>query len=183
MGIGHNGGGLHSHHGLGVARMVRWTEEQLRATKAGQRSGGLGGMTVTVATPATQKVDNPATVAPVATVAVAQSAKPSKHRNVATLEDSIRFDSKLEAAYYRYLKWLRQLGSVRFFLRQVPYHLPGGTVLRLDFQVHWDNGAVSHEDVKGRLTDTFKIKRREVEHEYGITITIVRREVIPKWFL
>ena len=98
--------------------------------------------------------------------------KPNKYGAKPTTVDGIRFDSKREAAYYVRLKLRVQCGEVRYFLRQVPLHLPGGTRLVVDFlEVHAD-GALHYIDVKGRETAAFKIKRREVEHHYPITIEL-----------
>jgi hypothetical protein len=88
----------------------------------------------------------------------------------------IRFDSKLEARYYdRLCERCKPGGDVLFFLRQVPIHLPGGTKLVIDFQEFHHDGTVHFVDTKGMETESFKIKRREVEALYPFTITIVRR--------
>ncbi len=60
-----------------------------------------------------------------------------------------------------------------FFLRQVPLHLPGKTVYRLDFLVFWKDGEITWEDVKGVQTETFKLKKRQVEELYPIQISII----------
>ena len=97
-----------------------------------------------------------------------------KFRAQATERDGIRFDSKLEARYYDILKTLRDKSDeVLFFLRQVPVHLPGGTKLVIDFQVFWKDGTVTFEDTKGVETDSFKIKKREVEALYPFTIKVI----------
>lgn len=88
--------------------------------------------------------------------------------------DGILFDSKAEARRYRALLMLRGAGVVRFFLRQVPFHLPGKTRYVCDFQVHWADGRVTHEDVKGVRTEVYKLKRRQVEDLYPVTIEEVR---------
>lgn len=104
---------------------------------------------------------------------------PAKHgRNVAakiarkkfgnhiTHVDGIRFDSKREAKYYQQLQ-VRVAGKqVLYFLRQVPIHLPGGTKLVVDFQEFHADGSVHYVDVKGRETPVFRLKKREVEHQY-----------------
>ena len=87
-----------------------------------------------------------------------------------TVNDGIKFDSKIEAAYYEKLKQDKEEGRVLFFLRQVPLHLPGKTKLVIDFQIFYSDGTVSFVDVKGMKTDTYKIKKREVEAEYPIEI-------------
>lgn len=86
------------------------------------------------------------------------------------MEDGIVFASKAEAARYLELKTLRAGGAVRFFLRQVPFHLPGDTRYLLDFLVFWSDGHQSFEDVKGARTEVFKLKRRQVADLYGVEI-------------
>lgn len=104
-----------------------------------------------------------------------QVAKRHKFRARAVVQDGIRFPSMLEGRHYDHLKYLQSTGEVLFFLRQVPFHLPGGTKLVVDFQVFWADGTVSFQDTKGHLTKEFKIKKREVEHHYPIEIEIITK--------
>lgn len=97
----------------------------------------------------------------------------NKYGAVPTMVDGIRFDSKREARYYMRLKGQQAEGFVRYFLRQVPLHLPGGTRLVVDFVEFHADGSVHYVDVKGRETDAFKIKRREIQAVYPITIELV----------
>lgn len=85
--------------------------------------------------------------------------------------DGILFASKKEANRYRELALFRRLGDVRFFLRQVPFHLPGGVKYLLDFMVFWADGSITYEDVKGMRTEMYRLKKRQVEALYPITIT------------
>ncbi len=97
-------------------------------------------------------------------------AKPGKYRNVPVLIDGIRFASKEEGKYYLYLKNDK---NVHHFLRQTPFHLPGGVRYYLDFLVFYGDGApfrMVHVDVKGIETPVFKIKKRQVEEIYRIKI-------------
>lgn len=57
-----------------------------------------------------------------------------------------------------------------FYLRQVPFHLPGGVVYRVDFQEFHANGAVRFVDVKGHRTESYKAKKRMVEALYPVEI-------------
>ena len=102
----------------------------------------------------------------------APGAKKVKHKfsAIAVEHDGIRFDSLKEGRYYLDLKLRQQSGEVLFFLRQVPLHLPGGTVMRIDFQEFHTDGTVHFIDVKGYPTESFKIKKREVEAIYPVTI-------------
>lgn len=92
-----------------------------------------------------------------------------------TERNGIRFDSKLEARYYDWLVKQQHIGTLLFFMRQQPFHLPGGTKLVVDFTEFWSDGVVTFTDVKGMETPEFKIKRREVEAAYPIEINIVKR--------
>lgn len=97
-----------------------------------------------------------------------------KFHAVQTELDGIKFSSKAEAHYYRQLKGRQENGEVLFFLRQVPFHLPGGVRYVVDFQEFWADGTVHFVEVKGAETEAWKIKRRIVEAEYPITLEIVR---------
>lgn len=96
----------------------------------------------------------------------------NKYGAVATVVDGIRFDSKREARYYEALKLRQAAGEVRYFLRQVPLHLPGGTKLVVDFLIVEADGRIRYVDTKGRETDTFRVKKREVKHHYPVEIEL-----------
>lgn len=95
----------------------------------------------------------------------------SKYSAKKTVVDGITFDSKKEAKYYCDLKILKQKGEVLMFLRQVPFHLPGGVIYRLDFLVFWADGRVQFVDVKGFKTRDYIIKKKLVESIYDVMIT------------
>lgn len=88
-----------------------------------------------------------------------------------TETDGIKFASKKEANYYQELKLRQKAGEVVFFLRQVPFHLPGSTRYLVDFVEFLSDGSVVFVDVKGMKTDTYKMKKRMVEDLYPIKIT------------
>jgi len=90
--------------------------------------------------------------------------------------DGILFDSKAEAAYYEELKVARAKGGVAYFLRQVPFTLPGNTVYRCDFMVVKASGEVKFVDVKGHVTPMFRTKKRQVEALYPVRIRCVKRQ-------
>ena len=90
-----------------------------------------------------------------------------------TLRGGQRFDSKKEAAYYDKLLLAQQAGNLLFFLRQVPFHLPGGVTYRVDFQEFWADGTVSFVDVKGMETKEFKRNKKQVEALYPVRIETV----------
>ena len=88
--------------------------------------------------------------------------------------DGIRFDSKKEAQYYNQLKLRQKAGDVIFFLRQVPFDLPGGVKYRVDFQVFLKDGTVEFIDIKGMETKEFILKKKQVEALYPIKIKVIK---------
>lgn len=100
--------------------------------------------------------------------------KRHKFRAKSVEYDGIRFDSKAEARYYLGLKTRVLAGDVVFFLRQIPIHLPGKTKLVIDFVEFHADGTVHFVDVKGMETETFKLKRRQVEALYPFEIELVK---------
>lgn len=81
----------------------------------------------------------------------------------------------MEAAYYSRLKLLQQSGEVIFFLRQVPFHLPGNVRYVVDFIEFWSDGTVKFIDVKGMDTPLSIAKRKLVEAHYPIEIDVVKK--------
>lgn len=57
----------------------------------------------------------------------------------------------------------------------MPLRLPGGTKYVVDFVVFYDDGTIKFVDTKGVETDTFKIKKREIEAIYPFEIEVVRK--------
>lgn len=91
----------------------------------------------------------------------------SKYRNVPTVVDGIRFDSKAEAAHFHEIVRLHLAGEVTSYLRQVPFDLPGGIRYWADFVVFKANGCVEIHEVKGMWTDVARLKWRQVDFLYG----------------
>lgn len=87
-----------------------------------------------------------------------------------TVYDGIRFDSKKEGNYYMDLRLRIKAGEVIFFLRQVPFYLPGGGKLVLDFLEFHADGTAHFVDVKGVKTESYKFKKKQVEHLFPIEI-------------
>lgn len=98
--------------------------------------------------------------------------KPHKYNARKTERDGMKFDSQKEARRYDQLKLLLQAGDIVMFLRQVPFHLPGGVTYRVDFQIFWENGRVTFEDTKGYVTDEFKKVKKMVEAIYPVEIEV-----------
>lgn len=95
----------------------------------------------------------------------------NKYRNVRTTVDGIPFASKKEANRYCELMTLVKAGEVLYFLRQVPFHLPGEVKYLCDFLVIWKDGNVGIEDVKGKRTPSYIMKKKQVEFLYPVKIT------------
>jgi hypothetical protein len=96
-----------------------------------------------------------------------------KYHAKRTIVDDINFDSKKEARYYQELLIRQRIGEVIFFLRQVPFHLPGNVTYRVDFQEFRSDGTVAFVDVKGFETEGFVMKKKMVESLYPVTIEVV----------
>ena len=86
--------------------------------------------------------------------------------------DGIKFASKKESRYYSDLLVRQRIGEVVFFLRQVPFHLPGGTKYVVDFQEFMADGTVRFVDVKGFQTKEFIRAKKQVEAIYPVQIEL-----------
>lgn len=104
------------------------------------------------------------------------SSSRSKYGNIRAEYNGMAFDSKVERDYCVYLDIIKEAGEVEYYLRQTRFDLPGRTVYRCDYSVFYADGHVEYVDVKGRLTDTFKLKKRQVEELYPVEIKIVKRK-------
>ena len=142
---------------------LRWTDEQLiahqRRTSINQRA--------TAPTPPLDAV-------------VTEEVKATKYRSRRAMVDGKKFDSQLEAKYYIKLKLLRIEGTVQWFLRQVPFELPGGIRYRLDFLVvrpsEKQSRYIDLVDCKGVLTQVSKNKIKQTEEIYGVNIILASKD-------
>ena len=94
---------------------------------------------------------------------------------IRTERDGIKFPSKAEAHYYDKLKLAQKAGDLLFFLRQVPFHLPGNVKYVVDYVEFWKDENVVFTDVKGMQTKEFITKKKLVEALYPITINVVKK--------
>ena len=106
-----------------------------------------------------------------------------KYRNKKVTIDGITFDSIIEGAYYLQLKAEIAAGVVGYFLCQVPLRVLGQVVLWVDFQVFPLVGREYYVDVKGKQTQVFKNKKKQVEATYPIEVKLVYRKDIPANFI
>ena len=100
----------------------------------------------------------------------------NKYNNKKTIVDGIKFDSEMESHYYIYLKQLKEIGEVvdfeiqPTFLLQEGFNLNGKKIraitYKADFKVIYKDGHEEVIDVKGKLTEEFKIKRKMLLYRY-----------------
>ena len=113
-----------------------------------------------------------------------KSARKSKYGNVKTIIDNITFDSKREADRYYELKWLLIKGEIAKLECQVKFeiqskftdsqgvkHLPISYIA--DF-CYMEKGKYIVEDVKGKKTEVYRIKKKLLLFKYP---EIIFREV------
>ena len=96
-----------------------------------------------------------------------------KYNAKQTIIDGIKFPSKKEAEWYTKLKFLKKDEHLKYFLRQVPFHLPGNVKYLTDFMTVYFDGSIEFIDVKGRDTPMSKLKRKQVLDLYGVEIKLV----------
>jgi Protein of unknown function (DUF1064) len=108
----------------------------------------------------------------------------AKYGSRATVLEGIRFASKAEGRRYQELRLLQQAGIVRDLELQPAYPIrvrtPAGRdvavlVYVADFRYRaGPEGIVTIEDVKGVRTPVYRLKKKLVEAQYGITITEIQ---------
>ena len=86
------------------------------------------------------------------------------------IRDGQHFDSQKEARYYDGLRLRQKAGDLVFFLRQVPFHLPGGIKYVVDFVEFLSDGTVRFVDVKGHRTPEYIRNKKQVQTLYPIDI-------------
>lgn len=110
----------------------------------------------------------------------------SKYGNRKVELDGIVFDSVAESKYYQQLKWLESNKQILFFRIQPRYRLQDGFEKDgkkhraidyiADFEIHRIDGSIEVVDVKGALTEVFKIKQKLFEMKYPHKLTLVKYE-------
>lgn len=107
----------------------------------------------------------------------------SKYNSRKTIIDGITFDSKKEAKRYVELKKKQEEGEITDLRLQVPFELVPSFTVEIDGKkrkrrniryiadfVYYENNQKVVEDVKGRKTDIYKLKKKLFEYKYKITI-------------
>ncbi len=105
--------------------------------------------------------------------------KYNKYNAKRTMVDGTTFASKLEARRYNELVLLQKAREIRYFLRQIPFYLPGQKYI-CDFMVVHNDSTIVYEDCKGMVLPLFKAKKALVETLYPIEIKILTSEDIRK---
>lgn len=104
--------------------------------------------------------------------------KPSKYRNKIVVVDGLKFDSGIECRRWFYLAELERQGRISALRRQVdiPIYVNGIEVCfwRAD-HVYIEEGVEVWEDVKGKATDLYLLKKKLVEATYGKKIKEIRK--------
>lgn len=103
----------------------------------------------------------------------------SKYHARKTTVDGITFDSRKEADRYLVLKGMEEDGAIENLRRQVRYELVPAfdvdgrhyrpTYYVADF-VYVEDGKEVVEDVKGMITDVYKLKSKLFARRYGMSI-------------
>lgn len=100
--------------------------------------------------------------------------KISKYHNQRTTYDGVLYDSKKEANRAFELDMLKKRKVVKDWQRQVSFPITINGIkictYRADFKVEYHNGLIEIEDVKGFLTDIYKLKKKLVKAVHGIDI-------------
>ena len=107
----------------------------------------------------------------------------SKYNSRKTVIDDITFDSKKEAKRYVELKKKEEEGEITDLRLQVPFELVPSFTIEIDGKkrrrrniryiadfTYYENGQKVVEDVKGRKTEIYKLKKKLFEYKYKITI-------------
>lgn len=103
----------------------------------------------------------------------------SKYHAKKTVVDGITFDSKREADRYLVLKSMEEDGTIEDLRRQVRYELvPAFDVDGRHYRpvyyvadfVYVEDGKTVVEDVKGMMTDVYKLKSKLFARRYGMGI-------------
>src|SRR5690606_26292284 len=108
----------------------------------------------------------------------------SKYKNKKVEIDGHVFDSIAESKYYKQLKWLEEHKQILFFRLQPCYILQeafekNGVKHRridyiADFEIHHKDGSIETIDVKGHLTDVFRMKEKLFNKIYPHKLTLVK---------
>ena len=107
----------------------------------------------------------------------------SKYHNIKTTIDGITFDSKKEAARFCELRLMERAKLIRDLKLQPrfeiqPSYIKNGRKVRAieyiaDFSYYNESGKFIVEDVKGKRTKDYLLKKKLIEYRYDFEITEV----------
>ena len=108
----------------------------------------------------------------------------NKYRNKKTQIDMYVFDSIAESKRYKELVLLQRAGKITElqlqpkFLLQESFRKNGKTYRKIEYIADFmyeENGKIVVEDVKGKETEVFKLKRKLFEKKYmGLELKIIK---------
>lgn len=106
--------------------------------------------------------------------------KRHKYGAIKTVIDGIKFDSKAEAIYYQLHKHDKGMKMQETFVLQDKFKLNGKSYIAIkykpDFTFYDEQGNLTKiVDVKGVMTDIFKIKAKLFANRYGMQITVAKK--------
>ena len=117
---------------------------------------------------------------------IKKKTRQSKYNNKAVVINGISFDSYMESRYYLYLVELQKHGVVKDIQLQVPFVIQDAFVMDgkkhqaityvADFVVVYADGREEVVDVKGKVTQTFRNKRKMFIARYKRDIKCVQRK-------
>lgn len=110
----------------------------------------------------------------------------SKYRNRKVEIDGITFDSKAEARYYKELQLRERAKDIQFFRLQPRYLVHDkfekdgkkhqAIFYIADFEIHHNDGSIEVVDVKGMITEVFRIKEKLFNKKFPHKLTLVKWE-------
>lgn len=112
----------------------------------------------------------------------------SRYGNKKVTVDGVVFDSKMEAEFYALLKSSPDVVCFELqprYVLQDSFKKHGKTVRKIeyvaDFKVLYKDKTVEVIDVKGMVTDVFKLKKKMFDHRYRDIELILIRKVRGSW--
>lgn len=110
----------------------------------------------------------------------------SKYKNVWTVYNGVKYQSKAEADYAKYLDSLLLNGVINNWDRQIIFKLEIDGVkicsYILDFKIEYPD-RIDFVDIKGSkstITDTFKIKQKLMKALHNTDVKVIFKKDIPK---
>lgn len=96
-------------------------------------------------------------------------------RKIKTAEGT--FDSEAELRRWNELKLLRDAGAIQNLRNHVPFAIVVNGVKICDYEadfVYTENGQQVVEDVKGHVTDVYKLKRKMMRAVFGVAVREIK---------